>query len=131
MGVEYIPGVAQTRKRRRRKHRGTQTGRIDRRGRAGRPRSREEARARARKQMGDKRDQPPTWSGAMKRAALGAAGFFVAVLIVFKQAFFPSLGLAGLVFLFYIPMGHALDSFLYRRRMLSKQREHERRKAGQ
>jgi hypothetical protein len=81
--------------------------------------------------MGDKRDQPPTWTGAMKRAALGAAVFFVAVLIIFKQAFLPSLGLAALVFLFYIPMGHTLDRFLYRRRMLAKQREREQRKAGQ
>lgn len=66
----------------------------------------------------------------MGRAALGAAVFFAAVLIIFKQALLPSLGLAALVFLFYIPMGHALDRFLYRRRMLAKQREREERRAG-
>ncbi len=47
--------MAQTR--RRRKHRGTQSGSIDRRGRRARPRSRQEARARAKQRMGTKRDR--------------------------------------------------------------------------
>jgi hypothetical protein len=79
--------------------------------------------------MGTKRDQPPTWSGAMGRAAFGAAIFFVAVVLLFKQGVGQSLGFAALVFLLYIPMGHALDVFLYRRRVRARQREHEERKA--
>jgi len=129
--VEYIPGVAQTRKRRRRKHRGTQTGRLDRRGRTGRPRSREEARARARKQMGDKRDQPPTLSGAMARAGFGAAIFFILLILIFKQGILQSLGLSGAMFLLYIPMSLAIDRFMYRRRMRSQARERAERKAKQ
>jgi len=79
--------------------------------------------------MGSKRDQPPTWSGAIGRAGFGAAIFFVAVVLIFKQGLGQSLGFAALVFLLYIPMGHTLDLFLYRRRMRAKQREHEERKA--
>jgi drug/metabolite transporter (DMT)-like permease len=126
--------VAQTRKRRRRKHRGTQTGRIDQRGRAGRPRSRQEARARARKQMGQKRDRPPTWSGAAGRAGFGAAIFFILLLLLFKRPVVVAFLLSAFMFLIYIPMGHALDRFMYRRRLRSQMRQREERaerKAGE
>ena len=43
-----VPTMAQTKKKRRRKHRGTQGGRVDTSAARGRPRSREEAKARAR-----------------------------------------------------------------------------------
>jgi hypothetical protein len=79
--------------------------------------------------MGNKRDQPPTWSGAIGRAGFGAGIFLVAVLLIFKQGVGQSLGFAALVFLLYIPMGHTLDLFLYRRRARARQREHEERKA--
>ena len=122
--------MAQTKKRRRRKHRGTQGGSIDHRARAGRPRSREEARARARKQRGQKRpDSPPTWNGAIGRAAFGAAIFFVLLILIFRQPIGTSLLLSVLMLLVYVPMGHAIDGFMYRRRMRAKQREYEERKA--
>ena len=85
--------MARTTKKRRRKHRGTQGGGIDRRGSAGRPRSRQEARARARKQTGQKRsDTPPTWSGAVARAGFGAALFFVLLVLLFSS---PCAGVAS------------------------------------
>ena len=123
--------MARTTKKRRRKHRGTQGGSIDRRGRAGRPRSREEARARARKQMGQKRaDSPPTWSSALGRAAFGAAVFFILLILIFKRPIAAALLLSLLMMLIYIPLGHAIDGFMYRRRLRAKQREHEQRKAS-
>jgi hypothetical protein len=79
--------------------------------------------------MGNKRDQPPTWRSAIGRAAFGAGIFFVAVVLIFKQGVGQSLGFAALVFLLYIPMGHTLDLFLYRRRVRARQREYEERKA--
>ena len=122
--------MAQTRKRRRRKHRGTQGGSIDRR-RASRPRSREEARARARKGTSAKRgDSPPTWTGALGRAAFGAAIFFILLILIFRRPVGAALLLSVLMLLLYIPLGHAIDGFMYRRRMRAKQREHEQRKAG-
>jgi hypothetical protein len=120
-------------KKRRRKHRGTQGGSIDRRGRAGRPRSREEARARARSGMskGDKAkrvDSPPTWSGAITRAAFGAGIFLLLLILIFKQSVAQSLGVTALIFLVYIPLGHSIDRFMYQRRLRAKQREYEKRK---
>ena len=119
--------MAQTRKRRRRKHRGTLTGRIDRRGRAGRPRSREEARSRALKQRGQKRDREPTWSGAAGRALFGAAIFFILLILLFKRPVAVAFLLSALIFLLYIPMGHALDRFMHKRRMRSQMRQREER----
>jgi hypothetical protein len=84
--------VAQTRKKRRRKHRGTQTGRLDTRGPKGRPRTRDEARSRARKKRQpakgrqlDRRDLAPTWSGAFKRGLFGAAIFFLLFWLAFQR----------------------------------------------
>jgi hypothetical protein len=123
-------GVARTTKKRRRKHRGTQGGSIDRRGRASRPRSREEARARARKGMSQKRgDSPPTWSGALGRAAFGAAIFFVLLILIFQRPIAAALLLSVLMMLVYIPLGHAIDGMMYRRRLRAKQREAQERKA--
>jgi drug/metabolite transporter (DMT)-like permease len=123
--------VAQTRKRRRRKHRGTQGGSIDRRGRAGRPRTREEARARAKKPTGKRGETPPTWGGAIARAAVGAGIFFILLLLIFKRPVGVSALLSVLMLLLYIPFGHAIDGFMYRRRLRAKQREYEERKAKQ
>ncbi|HEX3262637.1 MAG TPA: hypothetical protein VHR37_03165 [Solirubrobacterales bacterium] len=123
--------MAQTRKRRRRKHRGTQTGKIDRRGRAGRPRSREEARARARRQMGQKREQAPTWSGAAGRALFGAAIFFILLILIFKRPIAVAFLLSALMFLLYIPLGHAIDRFMHRRKLRTRQREQPERKTRQ
>jgi hypothetical protein len=80
--------------------------------------------------MGDKRDRPPTWSGAMGRAGFGAAIFFILLILIFKQAILTSLGLSAAMFLIYIPMSHALDRFMYRRRLQARLREHEARKTG-
>ncbi len=117
--------MAQTR-RRRRKHRGTQSGSIDRRGRT-RPRSRQEARARARQQMGQKkRDVAPTWGTAVWRGLFGAGVFLVLIVVLFHQPVGTSLGLAALMLLIYIPMGHYMDRFMYRRRQAARRRERER-----
>jgi hypothetical protein len=109
--------VAQTRKKRRRKHRGTQGGRIDSRRRA-RPRTREEAKARARagRSPGAKVDKPPTWSGALTRAGVAAAIFFVLLLAIFKRPVGASLGLAAFMLLFYVPAGYYIDMFMWRKR---------------
>jgi len=117
--------VARTTKRRRRKHRGTQGGSVDRRGRTSRPRSRQEARARARKQLGQKRESPRSWSQAVTRGLFGAAVFLALWVLLFHQSFATSLGLAALLLLLYIPMGYYLERFLYNRRQAAKRRDRE------
>jgi hypothetical protein len=80
--------------------------------------------------MGQKRaDSPPTWSGALTRAAFGAAIFFILLILIFKRPIGAALLLSVLMMLVYIPLGHAIDGFMYRRRLRAKQREHEERKA--
>jgi len=115
--------MAQTRKRRRRKHRGTQTGRIDSRGPRGRPRTREEAKARARQKRSgkssariDPRDRPPTWSGAVKRGLIGAAVFFLIFWLAFARPVGAALVLSIAMLAMYVPLGYYIDRFMYRRR---------------
>jgi hypothetical protein len=114
--------VAQTRKRRRRKHRGTQGGTIDRRGRTSRPRNRQEARARARRTQVDRRDVPPTWRSSTNRALIAAGVFFVLLVLLFGQPVGSSIALAAFMLLLYIPMGYGIDRFFYNRRQAAKRR---------
>ncbi len=117
--------MAQTRKRRRRKHRGTKSGRIDTRGPRGRPRNREEARARARSKRKrqpaagravDRRDVPPTWGAAFKRGLFGAAIFFLLFWLAFQRPVGGAAALSAVMLGMYVPMGFYIDQFMYRRR---------------
>lgn len=112
--------MAQTRKKRRRKHRGTQGGRVDPSRRAGRPRSREEAKARARAARGKRpaarADAPPTWRGAAVRGLVAAAIFTVLLVLLFKRPLGAALGLGALMLVFYVPAGYYVDTTMWRRR---------------
>jgi hypothetical protein len=109
--------MAQTRRRRRRKHRGTQGGRIDRgRGRGGRPRSRQEARAQAKRRAGARRDRVPTWGSAFFRGLVGAAIFFVLMLAAFGRPAGEAVGLSVVMLALYVPLGYYVDRFFWRRR---------------
>jgi hypothetical protein len=114
--------MPQTRRRRRRKHRGTQSGKIDRRGRRGRPRSREEARAQARRRSEVRRDAPPTWGGAFMRGLFGAGIFLILIVALFGQPFAQGLSLSALMLLLYVPMGYYVDRFFWRRRQAKQAR---------
>ena len=116
--------MAQTRKKRRRKHRGTQTGRIDTRGPRGRPRSREEARSRARSKRKpakggrqvDRRDIAPTWGSAFKRGLFGAAIFFLIFWLAFGRAMGQAAALSVVMLAMYVPLGYYIDRFMFQRR---------------
>ena len=112
--------MAQTRKRRRRKHRGTQGGRIDNRQR-GRPRSRAEAQSRARRKRQPARrgDAPPTWRSAVLRGGVISA-LLIAVLIAFGRPAGASILLGVFMLAVYIPMGYYIDLFMWRRRERSR-----------
>lgn len=112
-------------KRRKRKHRGTQTGAIDRRGKTT-PKSRQEAMARARNQRGkggkggtgfDRRLQPPSWSGATKRGLFFAVLLFPLATLLFNQPVASAAVLTVIAAVFYVPLGYYTDSFFYSRRM--------------
>jgi hypothetical protein len=116
--------MAQTKKKRRRKHRGTQGGRVDPNRRPARPRTRAEAKARAR--SGTKRapkvDRPPTWRGSAVRGVAAAAIFTVLLLVIFKRPPGAALALGAFMLVFYIPAGYYIDSFMWRRRERARMR---------
>jgi hypothetical protein len=120
--------MAQTKKKRRRKHRGTQGGRIDNKAR-GRPRSREEAKARAR--AGRKRtprvDSPPSWRSAITRGVIAAAVFTLFLLLLFGRSVTSALGLGAFMLVFYIPAGYYIDTMMWRRRERARIRAAEKR----
>jgi hypothetical protein len=114
--------MAQTRRRRRRKHRGTQGGSIDRRRARGRPRSREEAKAQAKRRAEMKRDLPPTWGTAFRRGLIGAAIFVALLVIAFGRGFAESFALGALMLAIYIPLGYYVDRFFWGRRRAAARR---------
>jgi hypothetical protein len=114
-----------------RKHRGTQTGSVAR-SRRSRPRSRQEAMAQARSRSAqrgsgsrvvDRRDYPPTWSGAIKRGLLIAALLIPVSLLLGSASVVGAILLSLVAAAFYIPMGYLLEKFLYDRRQAKLARE--------
>lgn len=110
--------MAQTNKKRRRKRRGTQGGRIDTKPRSGRPRSREEAKARARsrRQPVQKQDMPPTWRGAFFRGAVAALIFAVVLAAFLGKSLGAALLFGAFMMVFYVPAGYFIDMTMWRRR---------------
>jgi Flp pilus assembly protein TadB len=122
--------VAQTKRKRRRKHRGTQTGRIDSRHR-GRPRTREEAKARAKskKRPTERREVVPSWSSALKRGLFGAAIFLILMVAAFGRSFGEALLLSVVMLAMYVPLGYYVDRFFYNRRR-SRERQQKAARSG-
>jgi hypothetical protein len=117
--------MAQTKKKRRRKHRGTQGGRIDTNRRTSRPRNRAEAKARAR--SGAKRaprvDSPPTWRNSALRGIGAAVIFAVLLLVIFKRPLGAALALGAFMLVFYIPAGYYIDMMMWRKRERARIRD--------
>jgi hypothetical protein len=112
--------MAQTKRKRTRKHRGTPAGTIERAGRTGRPQTREDAKRVARERRSERMDKPPTWRSAVNRAAIAAAVFGVLVVVAFDKGPAEGSALAAFMFLVYIPLGFVTDKMIYRYRMSKK-----------
>ena len=106
--------MAQTKRKRKRKHRGTPAGTIERAGRTGRPQTRTEAKQISRQRRAERLDAPPTWRSATIRAAIAAALFGVLMVALFGYAPVQAVALAAFIFLLYIPLGYATDLALRR-----------------
>jgi Flp pilus assembly protein TadB len=116
--------MAQTKKKRRRKQRGTQGGRIDTSTRRSKPRSRAEAKAqaRAKRKPAQRADLPPTWRSSIIRGVAAAAIFAVLLLILFKRPLGVSLALGAFMLVFYVPAGYFIYMTLWRRRERARMR---------
>jgi hypothetical protein len=119
--------MAQTRKKRRTKHRGNAAGMVEARGRTGRKPAGAEARpadrkADARQRRLDRLDQPPTWRGAVNRAAIAALFLFGLSILLLGQTVAQAAVLVPFLFALYVPLGYYTDRFIYNRRQRSKAR---------
>jgi hypothetical protein len=109
--------MAQTKRKRTRKHRGTPAGTIERAGRTGRPQTREDGKRIARERREDRLNKPPTWRSAVNRAAIAAAVFAVLVVLLFKKNMAEGVALAAFMFILYIPLGFVTDKMIYNYRL--------------
>jgi Flp pilus assembly protein TadB len=112
--------MAQTRRKRKSKHRGTAAGTIEARGRTGRPSTPAERKQQARVDARARRlNTPPSWKSSVTRAAMAAAIIFLFMYLLnskIKNRVGVSASLAALSFLIYVPAGYYLELFMYRRR---------------
>ena len=116
--------MAQTKRKRKPKHRGNAAGQVEVRGRSStKPpegSKRLNAKRTAAQVRADRLNRPPTWRSATTRAAIATVIFVIALLLLFKESVGATVGLAGFIFLFYIPLGYYTDKLLYERRMKKK-----------
>ena len=105
---------------RKRKHRGTPAGTIEARGRTGRPPAASEVRKTADARRQARMDRPPTWRGAVNRAAIAALVFLVVAMFLLGQPPAGAASLAVLAFVLYVPSGYYMDKFIYERRQRQK-----------
>ena len=113
--------MAQTKRKRRTKHRGNAAGTIETRGRTGRKPTAEEQRKQAsRDARDDRRFVEPSWKSAATRAGLASIMLFVLFQVGLageKQTVATSLGLSVAAFLLYVPLGYKVDRIFWERRM--------------
>src|SRR5690242_10803107 len=108
--------MAQTRRKRRTKHRGNAAGIVEQRGRTSRPPTPAERKAERRGQAREARKpKPPSWQRAATRSAITTALFVGFVIIALHRPVVTSIGLGLFVFLLYIPFGYYADLFFWRR----------------
>jgi hypothetical protein len=112
--------MAQTKRKRRTKHRGNAAGVVENRGRTGRrptaADTKADRRERGRQARMDRFSKPPTWRGAANRALIATAIFVLVIVLAFKQPVQQAVALGGFMLLLYIPLGYYTDSMFYRRR---------------
>jgi hypothetical protein len=116
--MQFADQMAQTRKKRQRKRRGTQGGRVDPNARRSKPRTRAEAKAQAmsKRKPGPKQDLPPTWRNSLIRGLFAAVIFVVLLIVLFKRPVGGALIFGAFMLAFYVPAGYYIDMTLWRRR---------------
>jgi hypothetical protein len=112
--------MAQTKRKRRTKHRGNAAGIVEHRGRTSRPPSpevrKQQRKEAARGARADRFSKPPSWQSAANRALITTLLFVAVVVFILKQPITQAIALGGFMLLLYIPIGYYTDSFFYNRR---------------
>jgi len=116
--------VAQTKRKRRSKHRGNAAGTIEARGRTGRKATAEEQKKGAKrggsapKSRAERMAQPPSWNRALLRAGAASALLFVLTQVgLFKNNLPTSqaITICLVAMVIYVPLGYAFDNWMYKR----------------
>ncbi|QEC49405.1 hypothetical protein FSW04_18735 [Baekduia soli] len=111
--------MAQTKRKRRTKHRGNAAGMVESRGRTGRAPTASE-RAKTNKALrSDRLDRPPSWRSAANRAGI-ASVLFIVVVAVLQKNIVMALAIGLLMFAMYVPLGYYTDAYIYKRRQAKK-----------
>jgi hypothetical protein len=115
--------MAQTKRKRRSKHRGTAAGTVEARGRTGRKPTAEESRKSARQ---SRLDKPPTWNGAFLKSALMASVLFVLTRIGLfgeETTIAQSIVITVFALLLYTPAAYLTDRWVYQRNQKRKAKQ--------
>jgi hypothetical protein len=112
--------VAQTKRKRRSKHRGNAAGTIEARGRTGRKPEGQKKSAKDSKSAAraNRLAQPPSWNRATLRAAAASGLLFVLTQIGLFQNNVPvgqGIAICLVAMLIYIPLGYMFDNWMYKR----------------
>ena len=114
--------MAQTKRKRRTKHRGNAAGSIEARGRTGRkPTDQEQKKGSVRDAREERRYAEPTWGGAALRAGFASIMLFALFQLGLAgndPSIVSSLILSVAAFLIYVPLGYHVDRFFWKRRMV-------------
>ena len=117
--------MAQTKRKRRTKHRGNAAGVVESRGRTGRRPTEEELRNQSGQSARDRRlSKPPTWNSAFLKAALMAGLLFLFTrmgLFGSQAAISQSIVICVFALFLYTPIAYATDKFVYTRAQRRKQ----------
>ena len=117
--------MAQTKRKRARKHRGNAAGIVERpahnlrtsapsaSGKQRRPMTKDEVRADARRKRQERLSRPPTWKGAAQRAGVAAALFAVLIMVFFKENPVTAIALAAFMLVVYIPLSFITDKAIF------------------
>jgi hypothetical protein len=120
--------MAQTRRKRRTKHRGNAAGFVESRGRTGRkPTAAEKSGkagdvARAKQKRVDPRDRPPTWRGAALRGLVAAAALALLSGVILKASPGQTVAYFAVGLIAYTPISFYTDAWIYRRRQRKQAR---------
>jgi hypothetical protein len=119
--------MAQTKRKRRTKHRGNAAGVVESRGRTGRRPTAEELKKADRETARERRmNKPPSWNGAFLKAALMAAVLFLFTRLgVFgsEATVSQSIVLCGFAILLYTPLAYVTDRWVYQRNQRRRQQQ--------
>jgi hypothetical protein len=117
--------MAQTKRKRRTKHRGNAAGAIEARGRTGRKPTPEERKTSARQQARDRRlAKPPSWNSAALKALAMAILLFVLTKIglISKGATLEqSIVISVFALVLYTPLAYMTDKWMYNRMLRQRQ----------